>query len=204
MRLTAAGERAQRLAIEIAFRGRGGQGVKTAGDVLTDALYRAGMNPHGQPRYTADRMGAPVSYAIRFNQDQSHVLDRSFVRNPEMVVLFDLSLMEQLNLLPTWRPGITLLVNCPRWEASLDVLSRFRLWRVDANRVAKECGLMKGSVPILSSAMCGAFVRASSLIELDSLLEALEENLQQGATRALIEPNLLAARRGYAMVRRAG
>ncbi len=95
--------------VEIAIHGRGGQAAKTAGEVLTYTLYRKGFNPHGQPRYTPDRMGAPVSYAIRFHPDRALIYDRSWIRHPEIVLLFDLSLVEQLDLAPTWRAGITVV-----------------------------------------------------------------------------------------------
>lgn len=182
--------------IEIEIRGRGGQGAKTAGTILTYALYEAGLKPHGQPRFTPDRMGAPVSYAIRFNQDQSQIFDRSWIKDPQMVMLFDLSLVEQQqDLLATWRPGILMVVNSPATRPDLDRLRSFRCFAVDAGRIALENRLMKGCAPMVSSAMLGAFARVSGLVRLDGLLETWRS--QAGKGGASLEANLTAIRRGF-------
>ncbi|MBI3947691.1 MAG: 2-oxoacid:acceptor oxidoreductase family protein [Armatimonadetes bacterium] len=184
---------------EIAIHGRGGQAAKTAGEVIVHTLYRKGFSPHGQPRYTADRMGAPVSYAIRFRPDRARIFDRSWVRHPQVVVLCDISLVEQLDLAPTWRPGITVIVNAAPESPGLAALAAFRVARVDANRIAREVGLMKGSVPILSTAMAGAFARVSGLITLDDVLEALRRE-GTAAVGQNLEANIQAAHRGFAEV----
>jgi len=182
--------------IEIEIRGRGGQGAKTAGNILTYALYQAGLKPHGQPRYTPDRMGAPVSYAIRFNQDRSPIFDRSWIRDPQMVMLFDLSLVDQQkDLLATWQPGILIVVNSPATRPELDRLLDFRCFAVDAGRIALEHRLMKGCAPIVSSAMLGAFARVSGLVRLDGLLETWRSQAGKGGT--YLEANLSAIRRGF-------
>lgn len=187
------------LTFEIAIHGRGGQAAKTAGEVLTHTLYRKGFKPHGQPRYTPDRMGAPVSYAIRFQPDRSTIFDRSWIRHPQIVVLFDLSLVEQLDLAPTWQPGITLVANAKPDAAGLEALGAFRIARIDANRIARELRLVKGCVPIVSTAMAGAFARVSGLIALDDLLDTIREVSRSAVGRSL-QANLEAARRGYAEV----
>lgn len=181
---------------EIEIHGRGGQAAKTAGEVLTHTFYRKGFNPHGQPRYTPDRMGAPVSYAIRFHTDYSRIFDRSWIRHPRMVILFDLSLVEQLDLVPRWRRGITLVVSAPPDDPRLEALAPFQVARVDAGRIAQELRLMKGSVPILSTTMAGAFARASRLFSLDDLLETLRAEAKETVGRHL-DANIAAARRGY-------
>lgn len=184
---------------EIAVYGRGGQAAKTAGEMIARTLYRKGYNPHGQPRYTPDRMGAPVFYAIRFHPDRSRIFDRSWIRHPRMIVLFDLSLVEQLDLVPTFQPGATVVVNAKPGTPRLSWLEGFRVVCVDANRIARELRLMKGCVPILSTAMSGAFARVSGLVTLEDLLETIWEIAKTSVGRH-IEANLEAARRGYAEV----
>jgi 2-oxoacid:acceptor oxidoreductase gamma subunit (pyruvate/2-ketoisovalerate family) len=182
--------------VEIGIYGRGGQGAKTAGELLTYALFAAGMKPHGQPRYTPDRMGAPSSYAIRFNADRSQCHDRSWIQDPQWVVLFDLTLLEQLVLERDWNEGVLIVANAKPEAPLLDRLKWFRHYRVDANRVARECGLMKGSVPILSSAMVGAFARATQLVSLDTLVQTVTAQAR-GTLERYLDVNLQALRRGY-------
>ncbi|HOM83274.1 MAG: hypothetical protein GX785_01865 [Armatimonadetes bacterium] len=185
--------------VEIAIHGRGGQAAKTCGEMLTHALYCKGLHPHGQPRYTADRMGAPVSYAIRFRPDGSRVFDRSWSHRPQFVLLFDLSLVEQLDLASTWEPDATIVLNA-RQDAPLpSCLASSRVARVDATQIARDMRLMKGSVPILSTAMSGAFARVSGLATLDDVLRTIRD-VSHAAVGRVVEANLNAARRGYAEV----
>ncbi|HET6386005.1 MAG TPA: 2-oxoacid:acceptor oxidoreductase family protein [Armatimonadota bacterium] len=184
--------------IEIVIWGRGGQGAKTAGDLLTLALYRAGMNPQGQPRYSADRMGAPVTYAIRYNGDRSRVADPSWIRNPQIVILFDLTLLEEYDLTKSWPTGMMVVANARPAAAQLDRLHRFRVALLDGAQIARECGLMKGSVPALSTVMPGAFAAASGLLTLESL-EAVTPEMR-GPISRYPEPNIRALRAGYSQV----
>ncbi|MDH7569571.1 MAG: 2-oxoacid:acceptor oxidoreductase family protein, partial [Armatimonadota bacterium] len=160
------------------------------------ALYRSGYNPHGQPRYTPDRMGAPVSYAIRFRANRSRIFDRSWIRHPRIVVLFDLTLLQQLGLAATWNPGITVVANARPDDPRLEELAAFRVARVDADRIARDLNLMKGSVPILSTAMSGAFARVSGLLTLEEICASIREAASSAVGRDL-PANLEAARRGY-------
>ena len=186
--------------IEIGIYGRGGQGAKTAGEMLTYALFSAGVKPHGQPRYTPDRMGAPSSYAIRFNADRSQIHDRSWIRDPAWIVLFDLTLLEQLGLDAGWGDNVLVVANAKANAPQLNRLESFRYCRVDANRIARECGLMKGSVPILSSAMVGAFAKATQLVSLDTLVQTVTVQ-SRGPLERYLDVNLQALRRGYEEVR---
>ncbi|NDK12509.1 MAG: hypothetical protein GW911_10695, partial [Armatimonadetes bacterium] len=155
-----------------------------------------GMKPHGQPRYTPDRMGAPSSYAIRFNADRSQCHDRSWIQDPQWVVLFDLTLLEQLVLERDWNLSVLVVANAKPDAPLLERLKGFRHYRVDANRVARECGLMKGSVPILSSTMVGAFARATQLVSLDTLVQTVTAQAR-GTLERYLDVNLQALRRGY-------
>lgn len=204
--------------IEIAIHGRGGQAAITTGNILTYALFLEGMLPHGQPRFTPDRMGAPVSYAIRFNKDRTPIWDRSWIRKPQIVLLFDLTLIDNIGVNEVWEKGIEMIANIPQ-EASIpargfnaqlalvdlpklfEKLLDFKLYVVDANRIAKECGLMKGCVPILSSAMAGAFAKATGLVSLQSVESAMK-TLAKGALERYLPANIEALRRGYEEVRR--
>jgi 2-oxoacid:acceptor oxidoreductase gamma subunit (pyruvate/2-ketoisovalerate family) len=187
--------------IEIAIHGRGGQAAITTGNILTYALFLEGMSPHGQPRFTPDRMGAPVSYAIRFNKDRTPIWDRSWIRKPQIVLLFDLTLIGNIGVNEVWEKGIEMIANIPQNADIPEKLLEFKLYVVDANRIAQDCGLMKGCVPILSSAMAGAFAKATGLVSLQSVESAMKA-LGKGALERYLPANIEALRRGYEEVRR--
>jgi len=182
--------------LEIAIYGRGGQGAKTAGDLLTRAFHIVGIKSHGQPRYTADRMGAPVSYAIRLSLDGSPIYDRSWIKNPEMAAIFDFTLFEELGLYRLIKDGAMVVLNLSGGEEIPVQASRYKVRAIDANSIARRFGLIKGSVPIIGTIMCGAFAKATGMITLESVLSALSEVLK-GRPKRILELNIMAVELGY-------
>src|SRR3989337_1131464 len=79
--------------LEVALHGRGGQGVKTAGDLVVYALSAVGYRVNGQPLYGGERMGAPVMYFIRFKRSATPIDDRSLVRQPDVMLVVESKLL---------------------------------------------------------------------------------------------------------------
>jgi hypothetical protein len=53
----------------IRFHGRGGQGMKTASQVLGTALFLEGFEVQDAPRYGAERRGAPIFAYVRAQRE---------------------------------------------------------------------------------------------------------------------------------------
>ncbi len=140
--------------LEMAIHGRGGQGVKTAGDLLVYALFAAGYRVNGQPLYGGERMGAPVMYFLRFNRSGTPIDDRSLVRRPQFMLVFDgTALTTTPGMVESLDPGGVLLVNSRKSAAELAHLGPRRIAALSASQIAKECGLVRGNVPIVSPVM---------------------------------------------------
>lgn len=75
----------------IRFHGRGGQGAKTAGQILSRALFLEGFEVQDAPRYGAERRGAPLFAYVRAARDAIH--ERGIIREPDLVVVADDSLV---------------------------------------------------------------------------------------------------------------
>lgn len=182
--------------LEIAIYGRGGQGAKTAGDLLTRAFHIVGIRSHGQPRYTADRMGAPVSYAIRLSLDGSPIYDRSWVRSPEIAAVFDFTLFEELGLRRMVREDGTIVLNISGREEIPVEISKYKLSFIDANSIARRFGLINGTIPIVGTIMCGAFAKVTGMITLESIISALSDVLR-GKPKRILDLNVMAVELGY-------
>jgi pyruvate ferredoxin oxidoreductase gamma subunit len=185
--------------LEVALHGRGGQGVKTAGDVLVDALSQVGYRVNGQPLYGGERMGAPIAYFIRFARAATPIHDRSVVRRPDVMALFDSTLLAGTpGIVDALDPGGLLLLNTPKTAQDLAGF-RPRVATLRASQIAKECGLVRGSVPIVGPVMVGAFARVTGLASLATLEQCLAK-----ATGDLppdrVEGNVTGLRRGYEAV----
>jgi pyruvate ferredoxin oxidoreductase gamma subunit len=75
----------------IRFHGRGGQGVKTASQIVGSAFFREGFEVQDAPRYGAERRGAPIFAYVRAARDPIH--ERGVIREPDLVVVADDSLV---------------------------------------------------------------------------------------------------------------
>jgi len=76
----------------IRFHGRGGQGVKTAGQILGSAFFQAGFEVQDAPRYGAERRGAPVSAGVRAARET--IDERGTIADPGLVAVADPSLFQ--------------------------------------------------------------------------------------------------------------
>lgn len=71
----------------IRFHGRGGQGVKTAGQVLGSAFFLEGFEIQDAPRYGAERRGAPIVSYVRAARATIH--ERGVIARPDLVAVAD-------------------------------------------------------------------------------------------------------------------
>ena len=71
----------------IRFHGRGGQGVKTASQILSSALFLEGYEVQDAPRYGAERRGAPIFAYVRAGR--APINERGVIACPGLVVVVD-------------------------------------------------------------------------------------------------------------------
>ena len=75
----------------IRFHGRGGQGVKTASQILSSALFLEGFEVQDAPRYGAERRGAPIFAYVR--ADRATIHERGVIARPDLAVVVDETLV---------------------------------------------------------------------------------------------------------------
>jgi pyruvate ferredoxin oxidoreductase gamma subunit len=71
----------------IRFHGRGGQGIKTASQILGSAFFREGYVVQDAPRYGAERRGAPIFAYVRAAKHEIH--ERGVITHPDLVLVTD-------------------------------------------------------------------------------------------------------------------
>jgi pyruvate ferredoxin oxidoreductase gamma subunit len=175
--------------IEIRWHGRGGQGAVTSAELLAQAAINEGKYAQAFPAFGAERRGAPVIAFVRI--DSSHpIWIRAEITEPDIVVVFDPSLLRVVNVTSGLKLDGIMVVNTPRELA--DVRQEFGvkspLATVDATRIARD----ELGVPIVNTAMIGALLKAAAVVELDSLLEPLRERFGR-----LAERNIRAMQKAY-------
>ena len=94
---------------EIRIHSRGGQGGVTAARLLAMAALHDGKYATACPFYGAERRGAPVVSFVRIDDHPIKVYSQ--IRNPDLVVVLDASVMDVVDVLNGLKKGGKVLIN---------------------------------------------------------------------------------------------
>ena len=189
--------------IEIRWHGRGGQGAVTSAELIALAAIREGRFAQAFPSFGPERRGAPVMAFNRISESE-HIRVRSAITQPDIVVVLDPGLLDIIDVTSGLKDGGTLIVNSSK--PLVDIRSEFGgSWQLAVvNATAIALAILKA--PIVNTTMLGALVKATGVIELDSLPNLLEERfggLAEGNIEAchkafeetsIAEPSLISKR----------
>ena len=155
---------------EIRFHGRGGQGAVIASNILANAAFLEGKDVQAFPYFGVERRGAPVTAFVRL--DDRPIRIKFFIYNPNYVIVMDESLLKAVDVTAGLQdPGI-LVINSKRTPEAMGI-EGFKIATVDATDIALENGLGSKVAPIVNTIMLGAFVTATGLMKLDSVLASI-------------------------------
>jgi pyruvate ferredoxin oxidoreductase gamma subunit len=157
--------------LEIRFHGRGGQGAVTSVELLALAAINEGKFAQGFPSFGPERRGAPVMAFLRI--DDKHIGLRCKIVSPDVVLILDPSLIRIQKPTGDLKSdgAIVLNSNKSHSEVRQEFGFKHKLALVDANTIAREVL----GVPITNTTMLGALIKATGVVEVDSLEEPLRE-----------------------------
>lgn len=156
---------------EIRFHGRGGQGAWTASLLLAQAGLLEGKQIQSFPAFGPERAGAPLTAYTRISDDP--ILIHSNVYEPDLVVVLDSTLIGP-SIIDGVKKTSKIVVNSNESPAEVKIrlnISNIEVWVIDATSLS----LQIIGVPITNTAMLGALLKASSIINLDSLIKVVKE-----------------------------
>lgn len=171
---------------QIKIHGLGGQGVVTAAKIFAEAVA-LGEDKYAQaiPAYGHERRGAPVYSDVII--DEAPIKLKSFVYNPDVVVLFDLSVIEKgIDVMAGVNEKTIFIINSPVVTIRSPFIKN-PVFYVDAQRISLE--VIKRDIP--NAAMLGAMARAE-LAKIEAVTAAVEKTF--GKAGAI---NAKAAQRAY-------
>ncbi|MCK4450718.1 MAG: pyruvate ferredoxin oxidoreductase subunit gamma [Anaerolineae bacterium] len=180
--------------IEIRIHGRGGQGAVIASKVLAAAVFREGKYVQSFPAFGVERRGAPVVAFTRI--DERPVRIRCQIYEPDHIVVLDSTLLEAVDVTAGLKDGGWIIINSKQHPATFDLPAKYRVATVDAQSIAIKYRLGPKSAPIVNTAILGAFARATGIVGLEALAEAVRE-----AVPIKPEENVAATREAYLEVR---
>ncbi|MDT8358576.1 MAG: 2-oxoacid:acceptor oxidoreductase family protein [Methanomicrobiaceae archaeon] len=168
---------------EIRLHSRGGQGGVTAAKLIAYAAFKDGKHATASPFYGAERRGAPVVSFIRISEEPIKVYSQ--IRNPDLVIVLDMGVMETVDVLQGLKKGGAVLLN----SSDPVEMEGYQTYHVDLTGIALSLGLVLAGSPILNTPLLGA-VAKMGLASFDSVKEAIRETFSD-------ERNVEAAERAF-------
>jgi len=179
---------------EVRWHGRGGQGAKTAAVLLAEAALSEGKYSQGFPEYGPEREGAPMRGFTRISD--APVRLHCTIDSPDVVVVLDDTLLETVDVCAGVVSGGIVVVNTVRGgervRGQLSV-EGVRVFTVDATHIALE----EIGRPIPNMPMLGALVKATGILDIETVYSDVRGKLGKKFTQRVIDGNIEAVRRAY-------
>lgn len=169
---------------EIRIHSRGGQGGVTAARLLAMAALHDGNYATACPFYGAERRGAPVVSFVQI--DDRPIRIYSQIRNPDMIIVLDESVMLTVDVLHGLKTGGRILINSTHKKEFAGYVTN----TVDLTGIALRENLVVAGSPILNTPVIGALAK-TGIISADSAKSAIRGMFAD-------ERNIRAAEAAYA------
>jgi len=178
--------------LEIRWHGRGGQGAITAAKIIAQAAYLKGFKGvTAAPSFGAERRGAPVSASTRISSEP--VLVVSQVERPAIVVVLDHTLLKYPDVTLGLVKNGWLILNSPLSPRELGLKGDFNIATADATKVCQDLELIVAGLVIVNTAILGALVRATKIVDIQTLEKVIRERFSHNT----VDINLAAINKTY-------
>lgn len=179
---------------EIIFFARGGQGAKSAAEILAQAAVGEGKFVQAFSQYGPERSGAPTRTFVKISDTE--IRNHEPVTDPDVVVVLDETLLSVQDVTKNLDKNESLIINSARSAAELSgILSRFKgkICPIDASGIShKIVGAPRPNTTIL-----GKFVKVTEAIKLESVIAEFRKIFEGKLGKEDTDKNVLAIEKGY-------
>lgn len=178
--------------IEIRLHGRGGQGVKTAGELIAETALDEGKFIQAFPEFGPERSGAPVEAFVKVSDNK--ILSHAPIKHAEVVLVIDDNLLDE-RVVENIAHTCIIIINSNKSKDK--ILKRLgfkgKVYLIDATKIAlKEIGK---NLPNL--VLIGSLIKISNIIKLNNFEKKVREVFGEKIGKELTEANIKAIKRGY-------
>jgi len=176
---------------EVRIHSRGGQGVLSAAEMLSVAVFLEGNFAQAIPNFGSERMGAPVRAYCRFSDRE--IRSREPVIEPNALIIQDATLINQAETFAGISDDAWVLINSSRDLEELGIeryirnISPARICVVDATGLARK----HIGKPIPNAGLLGGFAAITGLLKFESVEQAIMQKFSgpvgKGNVKAALE-----------------
>ena len=183
--------------LEIRWHGRGGQGAKTAAQLLAEAALEEGKYIQAFPEYGPERAGAPIKAFTRISKAPINL--HCSVVNPRIVVVIDPTLLDSVDVTEGLLEQGFLLVNTNQSPKQIREKLNFQkgnVYTVDATKISLDTV----GLPLPNTPMLGVLMKAMPVVSLDKLIDKLKKKFLKKIGEEKTNANIEAVQRAYQQV----
>lgn len=180
--------------LEITFFARGGQGAKTAAEILAQGAVMESKFVQAFPSFGPERSGAPMQTFLRVSNQE--IRTHEPVLDPDVVVVLDNTLLETENITQSLKENTILIVNSIRRADELGQQLKFsgKIYAVDASGISLE--IIGQSRP--NTVILGKIIQITQIAKLETIQKKFQEIFQEKIGKEATEKNILAIKKAYA------
>ncbi len=173
--------------LDIILSGFGGQGVLSAGLILSESAILEGLNTTYFPSYGAEMRGGTANCHIRISDKE---IASPIVLAPDILIAMSMPALNKF--LHRVKKGGKVLFNSDTKDDGFDSEHR-SIIKVGCEKIAVE---KLGSAKTANMIMIGAFIKISSALSLDNIRKAIEGKFGKKGGK-IVEMNFQALSIGY-------
>ncbi len=178
---------------EIIIHGRGGQGAKSAAEILVQAAIRKGKFVQAFPNFGPERTGAPMCAFVRISNEP--IRTREPIVDPDCVLVLDETIADVVDVTKNVTGTEALIVNSKKEKGELARKLKFKgnLVTIDASGMSKEIiGENRPNTVIL-----GRFAFVTHIVGLDDIIEAFRNKYEKKLGKENTDKNIEAIEKAY-------
>ena len=179
---------------QIRIHSRGGQGAKTAAQILAEAAIAGGKFAQAFSEYGPERSGAPMKTFFRISNQPINL--HCDVEAPDLILVVDPSLLGEVFVTDGLVDNGIVIVNCgdnPKEIKKKLKKKNCQVYNLNGTKIAME--LFGKDIPNMP--MLGAVIKITGLISYKQLVKSVKEKFSRKLGGELTEKNMEALKRGY-------
>ena len=183
--------------VEIRIHGRGGQGAKSASQLIVEAAMHHGKQVQAFPEYGPERSGAPMVTYARISDRKITTYEP--VLRPDIVMVIDPTLIEQIDVTKGMKASSILIVNSQKEPSEIVKETGFKgkTFTVDATGISiKHVGRNLPNTPML-----GALIKVTGVIDMAHLVKRVQDMFLKKIGSERTQANIEAVKDAFEQVR---
>jgi len=184
--------------LEIIFYARGGQGAKTAAEIIAQAAVKEGKFVQAFPQFGPERSGAPTKTFVRVSD--LPIRTHEPVTDPDMVVVLDETILDSQKVTENLSRNEALIINSEKSPEELrqEINARGaayqgKIYPVDANGISlKIVGQARPNTVIL-----GKIVQIAEIARIESIIAEFRKIFEQKIGKEATKKNVQAIEKAY-------